>query len=515
MTQPSNTTDTTTETTVGDWFDSLRVRIKTIEMSQGAWVPPRLEEELHVSLSVSPIDTRSLPACWSLEQRALPLTTFCLLLLPLPSPPLPSPHHPQTGWHSHITTPIDRAGSELSSSINTWLDSIKAGWSDRFGHAFQQIGVDDVSDLPDVDDKLKAELKEELVKDGAKSMHLKKIFEAVDESSSAGKMRRRASFKDREIENTMALRSIADACAWRESSSKPFAAFLSHHKGGCAMEARFIKGELERMLKTGIFLDSDDLKDLKMLLDHVRNSDVLVVLQSEQVLQRPWCLLEIHAALEARVPIVSVNCLGKGYDFAAASTFLRHLDTELDIVSPGALDLIRGEGVDPLELAYKLSRAIPNIIAVNFDSSASRNVIQASLLDLLDSMRHAEPQVVDEGGAHFEHWKTLRNTTIVSPAAHGGGGSLTLAAAAPLDCSSSSSNSSSSSGSGSSTSKSGGEPAGSRGGVDSEGAAPRQIFLHTLHQRLAKNRSIRKSGAPQGGGQRCCGSGGAGTAAGF
>ena len=78
------------------------------------------------------------------------------------------------------------------------------------------------------------------------------------------------------------------------------------------MSARFIKSELEKLLGTegspaNIFLDSDDLRDLRGLLDHVRNSDVLILIQSEKVLQRPWCLLEINAAIEADVPIIAVN----------------------------------------------------------------------------------------------------------------------------------------------------------------------------------------------------------------
>ena len=38
------------------------------------------------------------------------------------------------------------------------------------------------------------------------------------------------------------------------------------------MEARFIKGELERLLSTPCFLDSDDLRDLNQLLDDVKVS---------------------------------------------------------------------------------------------------------------------------------------------------------------------------------------------------------------------------------------------------
>ena len=38
--------------------------------------------------------------------------------------------------------------------------------------------------------------------------------------------------------------------------------------------------ELEKLTGAPIFLDSDDLQDLRLLLDHVRASDVLVLLQA-------------------------------------------------------------------------------------------------------------------------------------------------------------------------------------------------------------------------------------------
>ena len=96
------------------------------------------------------------------------------------------------------------------------------------------------------------------------------------------------------------------------------------------MEARFLMEKLEAELGKEVFLDSDDLKvgllsrqrihsndicalsqDLRKLLDHVRASDALVVLQSSEVLHRPWCILEMFAAIQAGVPIVCIAVSGK------------------------------------------------------------------------------------------------------------------------------------------------------------------------------------------------------------
>ena len=57
--------------------------------------------------------------------------------------------------------------------------------------------------------------------------------------------------------------------------------------------ARFLKEKLEGLTKKDAFLDSDNLRDLSVLTDHVRDSDALVVIQSAELLQRPWCILEV------------------------------------------------------------------------------------------------------------------------------------------------------------------------------------------------------------------------------
>ena len=62
-------------------------------------------------------------------------------------------------------------------------------------------------------------------------------------------------------------------------------------EAACAMEARFLHGELSKHFQRPVFLDSDNLRDLNELLAEVRQSSVMTILQSAELLQRPWCLL--------------------------------------------------------------------------------------------------------------------------------------------------------------------------------------------------------------------------------
>ena len=128
-----------------------------------------------------------------------------------------------------------------------------------------------------------------------------------------------------------ALGAAPKAAAIRTSGPKKFAAFLSHCKADAAMEARYLQGEMERGVKDGrsIFLDSDDLRDLTQLQQHVRDSDVLVLLQSANVLSRPYCVLELVTAIEAGVPVLGVTLSSSGYIFSEATALLTHLDEQV------------------------------------------------------------------------------------------------------------------------------------------------------------------------------------------
>ena len=168
--------------------------------------------------------------------------------------------------------------------------------------------------------------------------------------------------------------------------------FLSHCKAEGAMEARFLQTELEAKLKKKVFLDSDDLRDLSQLMDHVRESKTLLLLQTRCVLERPYCLLELVAAIDSGVPIVGVALQGThSYEFSAAQNFLSHLDTYLDQVNPGATATLREQGVEPVDAAYKLSCSLPKIISVSLNTSGSRNQLAATVADIAESLTQAKP----------------------------------------------------------------------------------------------------------------------------
>ena len=116
---------------------------------------------------------------------------------------------------------------------------------------------------------------------------------------------------------------------------------------------------------------------------------MVVLLQSEEVLFRPWCLLELYAAATAGIPIVSLACSGKGYDFAAAEDHLLHLDTSLHVANPSAVGVLKANDAPVLRVAHVLWACLPNIISVPLNSSGSENAIRAAVADLVKAMQRA------------------------------------------------------------------------------------------------------------------------------
>lgn len=69
-----------------------------------------------------------------------------------------------------------------SDSIEAWLESLKKGYGERFSAVFEELGVEDVSDLAELIDKTgDSALKKALEARGAKTIQIQKIRRAISE----------------------------------------------------------------------------------------------------------------------------------------------------------------------------------------------------------------------------------------------------------------------------------------------------------------------------------------------
>ena len=77
-----------------------------------------------------------------------------------------------------------------------------------------------------------------------------------------------------------------------------------------AQEARYIKDKLSQELSAPVFLDSDDLADLRQLCGIVMECDVLILFLTQDLMTRPWCIIELYTAITNDVPIVALKVCG-------------------------------------------------------------------------------------------------------------------------------------------------------------------------------------------------------------
>ena len=143
--------------------------------------------------------------------------------------------------------------------------------------------------------------------------------------------------RERLREQAAAMGLQPPTVTWTLGRRKRYACFLSHYKVEAGSDARFMREVLMKMLGVEVYLDSQNLTDLRQLMsDGVRLADVLLVLGTRSVLTRPWCLLEIFEAVQQGIPIELVIISGNELDIDDAIPFVDNLEVRLEEANPGA-----------------------------------------------------------------------------------------------------------------------------------------------------------------------------------
>ena len=160
------------------------------------------------------------------------------------------------------------------------------------------------------------------------------------------------------------------------SIKKRYAAFLSHFKAEAAAEARILKLELVKALRTPdekIFLDADSLSDLRELQAQVTETDVFILMLTDGVLSRPWCLAELVAAANAQVPIVVLNINNSFHMHGAEERvveILNDLPAYLQQKNPSAAEALKGIDLDVTTIGPLILTAISAYTSATTSSSS-------------------------------------------------------------------------------------------------------------------------------------------------
>lgn len=173
-------------------------------------------------------------------------------------------------------------------------------------------------------------------------------------------------------------------------------AFLSHYKVEAGTEATLLKDGLESLLsgdissptsqlEAPIFLDSEDLTDLKELREHVRKSANLLLLLTPNVLQRPWVLVEIYTAWKSdgavRIVPVEIQQPHNTFEYPTEEYYQR-LESGVAFAE-SVQDLLTTEGITAQNLAEAV-REVFSSIASPYSPHKPQAVRAAEVQSILD-----------------------------------------------------------------------------------------------------------------------------------
>ena len=190
----------------------------------------------------------------------------------------------------------------------------------------------------------------------------------------------------------------------------------------CGGSARLLQRQLADELQCEVVIGSNDIDTWRGEVEAATQG--VVLLQTQTVLRNPMRLLQLFEAVQQRRPLVCVNVVGGGYDFAKVKPLLLSLSNELP---PGEIATLRtelmahGNGVGQLESC--LSDSIPLIISVFTNPAASDVVMEATIQDILDKLERTAELLQSQSIAVSE--LEVSPSISSSGGSGGGGGGLT------------------------------------------------------------------------------------------
>jgi len=180
---------------------------------------------------------------------------------------------------------------------------------------------------------------------------------------------------------------------------KRYSFFLCHHKQAAGSLARLLKIELQhRASKFKTFIDSDDLKDLSKLFNHVAHDvEKVVILGSPAVLSRKWCVGEMVTARQQSVPSLLITLPGFSMPdesfrrhYANAVGDIRDLSS-LGIGLPEVNDTLKWLWtLETLELNVVSAEGIDEVVA-SLTQTAGTSICQGSKDQDVDGVILADP----------------------------------------------------------------------------------------------------------------------------
>ena len=158
---------------------------------------------------------------------------------------------------------------------------------------------------------------------------------------------------------------------------------------------RLLQQEFGKGLRCEVIIGTDQVDTWRSEVERATRG--VILLQTQSVLRDPVRLLQLFEAARRRHPLVCVNMVGGGYDFAAVKPLLRSLATELSQAQMATLRTElqeSGQGVG--QLSNSLGRAVPNAISVFFNPAAGAAMVDAAIKDIFDKLERDQSEAIEE-----------------------------------------------------------------------------------------------------------------------
>ena len=143
----------------------------------------------------------------------------------------------------------------------------------------------------------------------------------------------------------------------------------------------------QSITKDMVFLDSDDLPKISVLIRKVKSSKNVVFILTKGVLSRPWCLLELVTAIRDGKNIIPVRLMNqtRGFDFEQAGMWVSNLCYMLEEMNPGAIGVLKNVGVE-IEEAQDAVKKLLDVVAVEVNTAFPERVLNAQFEMIVEKL---------------------------------------------------------------------------------------------------------------------------------
>lgn len=167
-----------------------------------------------------------------------------------------------------------------------------------------------------------------------------------------------------------------------------YAVFISYHQESASSDANAL---YEHLLKIGfasdqIFLDKTNLSSLEEVVASVRNSAVLLQLQSHGLFYSPFCLIEAFTALQSGVNIVPVFLDGYNFQDTLRLKSATSIAVEIERVRPGMRAVLEQNGFNPESLLMTVLNEVSNMVSLPYKSSERELVRDAMFVEIVRTL---------------------------------------------------------------------------------------------------------------------------------